>query len=257
MEEPKDFISWIGIVPDPRIVGMVTYPLGEILLVALVGTLCRMEDWDEIVYFAEEQVDWLRRLLGDRGGNLPGLGIAHPGPAEAVGNTHLDELGTSRSYRVVVEIAVTARRDHLVLHPTGIRKAVHLRRVEASDTSRRPQEKAGRRTRGGNAGLRSSEIGNNLARPSLNLPHIHAMLGRIAHGIRHLGRHDSPANPSGRPFGVNDGTNPKLLVNPGHVLSPLLDLRQLFPTLPDPNHLNKTPHDGKRQQNGSGARSFR
>ena len=37
MEEPKDFISWIGIVPDPRIVGMVTYPLGEILLVALVG----------------------------------------------------------------------------------------------------------------------------------------------------------------------------------------------------------------------------
>ena len=63
MEEPKDFISWIGIVPDPRIVGMVTYPLGEILLVALVGTLCRMEDWDEIVYFAEEQVDWLRRFL--------------------------------------------------------------------------------------------------------------------------------------------------------------------------------------------------
>jgi len=63
MEEPKDFISWIGIVPDPRIVGMVTYPLGEILLVALVGTLCRMEDWDEIVYFAEEQLEWLRRFL--------------------------------------------------------------------------------------------------------------------------------------------------------------------------------------------------
>lgn len=63
MEQPNDFVSWIGIVPDPRIVGMVTYPLGEILLVALVGTLCRMEDWDEIVYFAEEQVDWLRRFL--------------------------------------------------------------------------------------------------------------------------------------------------------------------------------------------------
>ena len=29
MEEPKEvvFISWIGIVPDPRIVGMVTYPV--------------------------------------------------------------------------------------------------------------------------------------------------------------------------------------------------------------------------------------
>ncbi len=63
MEEPKNFISWIGIVPDPRIIGMVTYPLGEILLVALVGTLCRMEDWDEIVYFAEEQLEWFRRFL--------------------------------------------------------------------------------------------------------------------------------------------------------------------------------------------------
>ena len=30
---------------------------------ALVGTLCRMEDWDEIVYFAEEQQGWLRRFL--------------------------------------------------------------------------------------------------------------------------------------------------------------------------------------------------
>lgn len=63
MARPKDFVSWIGIVPDPRIVGMVTYPLGEILLVALVGTLCRMEDWEEIVYFAEEQLEWLRRFL--------------------------------------------------------------------------------------------------------------------------------------------------------------------------------------------------
>lgn len=63
MDEPMDFISWIGIVPDPRVLGMVTYPLEEILLVALVGTLCRMEDWDEIVYFAEKQQDWFRQFL--------------------------------------------------------------------------------------------------------------------------------------------------------------------------------------------------
>lgn len=63
MEEPKDFLSLIRIIPDPRILGMVTYPLEEILLVALVGTLCRMEDWDEIVYFAEEQLEWLNRFL--------------------------------------------------------------------------------------------------------------------------------------------------------------------------------------------------
>jgi len=68
MNDPKDFISWIGIVPDPRIIGMVSYPLEEILLVALVGTLCRMEDWDEIVYFAEEQQEWFRRFLGFENG---------------------------------------------------------------------------------------------------------------------------------------------------------------------------------------------
>ena len=60
---PKEFMSLIRIVPDPRIEGMLTYPLGEILLVTLVGTLCRMEDWDEIAYFAEEQLDWFRRFL--------------------------------------------------------------------------------------------------------------------------------------------------------------------------------------------------
>ena len=68
MNEPMDFISWIRIVPDPRVLGMVTYPLEEILLVALVGTLCRMEDWDEIVYFAEEQQDWFRRFLAFENG---------------------------------------------------------------------------------------------------------------------------------------------------------------------------------------------
>ncbi|PWB95638.1 hypothetical protein C5689_00525 [Methylosinus sporium] len=36
------------IVPDHRIPGMVTYPLDEILLTALVGVVCGADDWDGV-----------------------------------------------------------------------------------------------------------------------------------------------------------------------------------------------------------------
>ncbi len=52
MEQKRDFIIWMNIVPDPRVPGMVIYPLQEPLLVAFVGTLCRLDDWDEIIWFA-------------------------------------------------------------------------------------------------------------------------------------------------------------------------------------------------------------
>jgi predicted transposase YbfD/YdcC len=63
MDQKKDFITWMSIVPDPRIPGMVTYPLPELLLVALVGSLCRLEDWDEIAWFAKEQLAWFRKFM--------------------------------------------------------------------------------------------------------------------------------------------------------------------------------------------------
>jgi len=34
----------------------VTYPLPEILVVALVGVVCEAEDWDEIAPFCEEKM---------------------------------------------------------------------------------------------------------------------------------------------------------------------------------------------------------
>jgi hypothetical protein len=48
---------------DPRYVGFVTYPLTEILLGALVGTLCGSEDWEEIVLCCQEKLDFLRQFL--------------------------------------------------------------------------------------------------------------------------------------------------------------------------------------------------
>jgi predicted transposase YbfD/YdcC len=57
------FLDHIKAVEDGRIAGMTTYPLDEVLLTILIGLLCRMEDFDEIAMFGEEQLDWLRRFL--------------------------------------------------------------------------------------------------------------------------------------------------------------------------------------------------
>ena len=57
------FLSHMRIVPDHRIVGMVTYPLDEILLVTLTGILCGADDWDGIETVGEGLIDWLRQFL--------------------------------------------------------------------------------------------------------------------------------------------------------------------------------------------------
>ena len=72
MSKAKSLIERLADVDDPRIEGIersVTYPLVEILFAVLMGVLCRMEEWDEIVYFAEENIAWLRQFL-PKSGNL-------------------------------------------------------------------------------------------------------------------------------------------------------------------------------------------
>ena len=63
MEKRKNLLAWMEEIPDPRLEKMTTYPLAELLFAALIGVLCRMEEWDEIVYFAEENLGWLRRFF--------------------------------------------------------------------------------------------------------------------------------------------------------------------------------------------------
>ncbi len=57
------FLEHFSGLEDPRYEGFVTYPLPEILLAALVGTLCGGEDWKEIVLFCGEKLDLLRQFL--------------------------------------------------------------------------------------------------------------------------------------------------------------------------------------------------
>lgn len=65
------FLDHLQAVEDHRVPGMTVYPLDEVLLTVLVGLLCRMEDFDEIAMFGEEQLDWLRRFLPFRHGIAP------------------------------------------------------------------------------------------------------------------------------------------------------------------------------------------
>ena len=66
-----NFLDHIKAIEDGRIPGMTTYPLDEVLLTVLVGLLCRMEDFDEIAMFGEEQLDWLRCILPFANGVAP------------------------------------------------------------------------------------------------------------------------------------------------------------------------------------------
>jgi hypothetical protein len=61
-----NFLDYMKGVEDGRIAGMTTYPLDEVLLTVLVGLLCRMEDFDEISMFGDEQLAWLRLLISAR-----------------------------------------------------------------------------------------------------------------------------------------------------------------------------------------------
>ena len=57
------FLDYARKVPDHRIVGMTTYPLGEILLATLVGVVCGADDWEGVETIGEAALEWLRRFL--------------------------------------------------------------------------------------------------------------------------------------------------------------------------------------------------
>jgi len=59
----KSLLTHFETLEDPRIKGLVTYPLPELLLGGLVGVMCGAEDFEEIVLVCEEKIDFLRRFL--------------------------------------------------------------------------------------------------------------------------------------------------------------------------------------------------
>jgi predicted transposase YbfD/YdcC len=48
---------------DPRVVGRCTYPLVEVVLIAICGVLCGAETWTEVEEFGESKRDWLATFL--------------------------------------------------------------------------------------------------------------------------------------------------------------------------------------------------
>jgi predicted transposase YbfD/YdcC len=60
MSKATSLVACLEEVEDPRLTTMITYPLAELLFAVLIGVLCRMEEWEEIVYFAQENLSWLR-----------------------------------------------------------------------------------------------------------------------------------------------------------------------------------------------------
>jgi predicted transposase YbfD/YdcC len=57
------FLTFFTDLPDPRQAAKVLYPLPEILLILLCGTLAGADDFVEIVTWAEQQREFLRRFL--------------------------------------------------------------------------------------------------------------------------------------------------------------------------------------------------
>jgi predicted transposase YbfD/YdcC len=66
-----DLLLEFQALEDPRILGMVQYPLDEILFVVLAGLLCQLEDIEDIEIFGREQLGWLQQFLPFSGGVAP------------------------------------------------------------------------------------------------------------------------------------------------------------------------------------------
>jgi predicted transposase YbfD/YdcC len=57
------FLDWCTGLEDYRVIGMVTYPLAEIVFAAFVGVICGGDDWEDIALIAAEKQDFLRGFL--------------------------------------------------------------------------------------------------------------------------------------------------------------------------------------------------
>jgi hypothetical protein len=57
------FLEHFSTLEDPRIERHKLYPLNEILLILLCGTICYCESWEDLEAFGEERLEFLREYL--------------------------------------------------------------------------------------------------------------------------------------------------------------------------------------------------
>ena len=62
------FLNHFSDLPDPRQLGKITYPLDEVLVLALLAVLAGAESFVEIARFGEKKLDLLRRFRPFRDG---------------------------------------------------------------------------------------------------------------------------------------------------------------------------------------------
>jgi len=62
-EEKPGFLYYFDALEDPRIDRKKLYPLSEILLIVLCGSICGTQSWRDFVTFGEEKLEYLRRFL--------------------------------------------------------------------------------------------------------------------------------------------------------------------------------------------------
>ena len=64
MENRKiELLNFLGQIKDKRVQRTKKYPLSEILFLVLSGLVSGMNTWDDIVFFGEQKLDWLRQYL--------------------------------------------------------------------------------------------------------------------------------------------------------------------------------------------------
>ena len=61
--EDISFLSHFSKLPDPRISGLITYPLQEIILITLCAVLSGCDDFVDIAEYGKEKLDFLKTLL--------------------------------------------------------------------------------------------------------------------------------------------------------------------------------------------------
>jgi hypothetical protein len=66
----QTFLDYFSNINDPRIQRNKLFPLDEILLVVLCGTICGAEGWEDFQMFGEEKFDFLKTYLPFKNGSL-------------------------------------------------------------------------------------------------------------------------------------------------------------------------------------------
>ena len=68
---PDNKLEFFEEIPDPRVVNRCLHKLSDILFIAFVTILCNGEDYEDMVTFGDQRLDWLRKYVSLSNG-IPG-----------------------------------------------------------------------------------------------------------------------------------------------------------------------------------------